>query len=90
MPGWVAVGVVKSIGEAVTLFTPGDEVWYAGALDRTGSYSEFQLVDERIIALKPKSLDNASVAALPLTAINAREMLFGRPGVEDNGNVDDF
>ena len=87
--GWDAVGVVKSVGEAVTLFAPGDEVWYAGALGRAGSNSEFQLVDERITALKPKTLDNASAAALPLTAITAWEMLFDRLGVEENSNEDD-
>lgn len=85
--GWDAVGVVKAIGDAVTLFTPGDEVWYAGALGRPGSNSEFQLVDERIVALKPKTLDNASAAALPLTAITAWELLFDRLGVQRDGNA---
>ncbi|HAT1610330.1 TPA: zinc-binding alcohol dehydrogenase family protein [Raoultella planticola] len=87
--GWDAVGVVKSVGEAVTLFAPGDEVWYAGALGRAGSNSEFQLVDERIVALKPHSLDNASAAALPLTAITAWELLFDRLGVQEGGNAGD-
>ena len=80
--GWDAVGVVKAVGDAVTLFTPGDEVWYAGALGRPGSNSELQLVDERIVALKPRSLENASAAALPLTAITAWELLFHRLGVQ--------
>ncbi|HAT1647227.1 TPA: zinc-binding alcohol dehydrogenase family protein [Raoultella planticola] len=88
--GWDAVGVVKSVGEAVTLFAPGDEVWYAGALGRAGSNSEFQLVDERIVALKPHSLDNASAAALPLTAITAWELLFDRLGVQEGGNAGDM
>ncbi|EPK7358720.1 zinc-binding alcohol dehydrogenase family protein [Kluyvera intermedia] len=87
--GWDAVGVVKAIGDAVTLFAPGDEVWYAGALGRPGSNSEFQLVDERIVALKPKTLDNASAAALPLTAITAWELLFDRLGVQRGGNAGD-
>lgn len=87
--GWDAVGVVAAVGEAVTLFAPGDEVWYAGALGRAGSNSEFQLVDERIVALKPTSLDNASAAALPLTAITAWEMLFDRLGIEEQGNEGD-
>jgi zinc-binding alcohol dehydrogenase family protein len=87
--GWDAVGVVKSVGDAVTLFSPGDEVWYAGALTRPGSNSEFQLVDERIVALKPKTLDNAAAAALPLTAITAWELLFDRLGVQENGNQGD-
>lgn len=87
--GWDAVGVVAAVGEAVTLFAPGDEVWYAGALGRAGSNSEFQLVDERIVALKPASLDNASAAALPLTAITAWELLFDRLGIEEQGNEGD-
>ncbi|WLI77734.1 zinc-binding alcohol dehydrogenase family protein [Kosakonia sp. H02] len=87
--GWDAVGVVKEVGEAVTLFQPGDEVWYAGALTRPGSNSEFQLVDERIVARKPASLDNAAAAALPLTAITAWEMLFDRLGVQEKGNDGD-
>ncbi|ESS59902.1 zinc-binding alcohol dehydrogenase family protein [Enterobacter cloacae S611] len=87
--GWDAVGVVKEVGESVTLFQPGDEVWYAGALTRPGSNSEYQLVDERIVARKPVSLDNASAAALPLTAITAWELLFDRLGVKENGNDGD-
>ncbi len=87
--GWDAVGVVKAVGNEVTLFSPGDEVWYAGALGRPGSNSEFQLVDERIVALKPRTLDNASAAALPLTAITAWELLFDRLGVTRDGNEGD-
>lgn len=87
--GWDAVGVVKTVGDTVTLFTPGDEVWYAGALGRPGSNSELQLVDERIVALKPRSLENASAAALPLTAITAWELLFHRLGVQEGGNGGD-
>jgi zinc-binding alcohol dehydrogenase family protein len=83
--GWDAVGEVIAIGESATLFKPGDEVWYAGSLTRPGSNSEFQRVDERIAALKPKSVDNASAAALPLTAITAWEMLFDRLAVKENG-----
>ena len=85
--GWDAVGVVKAVGQAVTLFQPGDEVWYAGALTRPGSNSEYQLVDERIVAHKPKTLDNAQAAALPLTAITAWELLFDRLGVQEGGNA---
>lgn len=87
--GWDAVGVVKAVGQAVTLFQPGDEVWYAGALTRPGSNSEYQLIDERIVAHKPKTLDNAQAAALPLTAITAWEMLFDRLGINENGNEGD-
>lgn len=76
--GWDAVGTVEAIGDKVTQFKIGDVVWYAGALNRQGSNSELQLVDERIVGHKPKTLEVTEAAALPLTAITAWEMLFDR------------
>lgn len=76
--GWDAAGVVKAVGTGVTLFAPGDEVYYAGSVERPGSYAEFQCVDERIVGRKPKSTRFADAAALPLTTITAWEMLFDR------------
>ncbi|GAB4071989.1 zinc-binding alcohol dehydrogenase family protein [Ancylobacter sonchi] len=76
--GWDAVGRVAEIGEAVSAFKPGDEVYYAGSIARAGANSQFHLVDERIVGRKPASLSHAEAAALPLTAITAWEMLFDR------------
>lgn len=76
--GWDAAGVVEAVGPDATLFRPGDEVWYAGAINRQGTNAEFHLVDERIVGIKPKSLDFPAAAALPLTSITAYEMLFDR------------
>ena len=76
--GWDAVGVVEAIGDKVSQFKVGDVVWYAGALNRQGSNSELQLVDERIVGHKPKTLEATEAAALSLTAITAWEMLFDR------------
>ncbi|MGZ0750228.1 zinc-binding alcohol dehydrogenase family protein [Kluyvera sichuanensis] len=87
--GWDAVGIVKSIGENVTLFKPGDEVWYAGALTRPGSNSEYQLVDERIVAHRSMSISRAAAAAMPLTSITAWELLFDRFGIIEGGNEGD-
>ena len=74
--GWDAVGEVVATGEAATQFQPGDAVYYAGDLNRQGSNAEYQLVDERIVGSKPKSLSDADAAALPLTTITAWELLF--------------
>ncbi|AJY75148.1 zinc-binding alcohol dehydrogenase family protein [Paenibacillus beijingensis] len=88
--GWDAAGIVIGTGPDCTLFKPGDEVYYAGSLDRPGCNSEFHLVDERIAALKPASLDFAQAAALPLTSITAWEGLYERLGIsrseQDNRN----
>ena len=76
--GYDAAGIVRAIGPEVQNFSVGDEVFYAGVPDRQGSNAEFQLVDDRIVGHKPKSLSFAQAAALPLTALTAWEMLFER------------
>lgn len=76
--GWDAAGIVERVGAEVTLFQPGDAVFYAGSIARPGTNSELHAVDERIVARKPKSLGFAEAAALPLTAITAWEGLFDR------------
>ncbi len=81
--GYDAAGVVKSVGPGVKLFKPGDEVYYAGAINRPGTNAEFHLVDERIVGSKPKTLSFEEAAALPLTAITAYETLFHRMKVQD-------
>jgi NADPH2:quinone reductase len=83
--GYDATGIVAAVGPDVTLFKVGDEVWYAGSIIRPGTNSEFHLVDERIVGAKPKSLDFAAAAALPLTSITAWEVLFDRFRVVRNG-----
>jgi len=82
--GWDVAGIVVSVGGQVTLFKDGDEVWYAGAIDRAGANSEYHLVDERIVSKKPKSLSFEQAAALPLTSITAWELLFDRLRINDN------
>ena len=83
--GYDASGVVKAVGSAVTLFKPGDEVYYAGDITRSGTNAEFHLVDERIVGRRPTSLSHAEAAALPLTTITAYEALFDRLGIDRDG-----
>lgn len=79
--GWDVAGIVESVGSDVIMFKPGDEVYYAGDITRPGANSEYHIVDERIVALKPKTLNWSEAAAIPLTAITAWELLFDRLGV---------
>jgi NADPH2:quinone reductase len=86
--GWDAAGVVERVGAAVTLFKPGDAVFYAGSIARPGTNAEYHLVDERIVGRKPASLSFAEAAALPLTAITAWELLFDRLGLRPGKPAD--
>ena len=83
--GWDASGVVDAVGPEVSLFKPGDEVFYAGDITRSGCNVEFQLVDERIVGKKPMSLSHAEAAALPLTTITAYESFFDRLSIDRDG-----
>jgi zinc-binding alcohol dehydrogenase family protein len=81
--GWDAAGVVVEKGAAVSAFAIGDEVYYAGELERPGSNAEYQAVDERLVGRKPKTIGFSEAAALPLTSITAWELLFDRLGISE-------
>ena len=89
--GYDAAGTVEAVGEEVSRFAAGDEVFYCGAINRPGANAELHAVDERLIARKPTSLSFAQAAALPLTALTAWESLFERlrlrPGKPADGPV---
>ena len=76
--GWDASGVVLAVGSKVSGFNIGDEVYYAGDITRPGSNATHQLIDARITGHKPRNLDWAQSAAIPLTALTAWEGLFDR------------
>ena len=83
--GWDVAGVVKAVGPDVSLFRPGDAVYYAGARMRQGGNSELHLIDERIVGRKPTTLSFAEAAALPLTTLTAWEGLFERMSISKSG-----
>ena len=84
--GWDASGTVVDMGPDVRGFKKHDPVYCAGELTRPGSNQQLQLVDERIVAIKPRSLDHADSAAIPLTGLTAWEGLFDRLGISPDGD----
>ncbi|MFJ7975813.1 zinc-binding alcohol dehydrogenase family protein [Peribacillus sp. NPDC096379] len=86
--GWDVAGVVEEVGPDCTLFKPGEEVYYSGSITRQGGNSEYHLVDERIVGKKPRTLDFAEAAALPLTTTTAYESLFDRLQISRDVNQD--
>lgn len=83
--GWDAAGVIEAVGPGVSMFSPGDEVWYAGDITRPGCNSELHLVDERIVAHKPRTLDFTRASSLPLTSLTVWEALFERMHLDPDG-----
>jgi zinc-binding alcohol dehydrogenase family protein len=81
--GYDAVGTVAAVGGDVAGFAPGDRVYYAGDMTRPGCDATLHLVDARIAAKAPQTLDDAAAAAMPLTSLTAYEALFDRLGLVD-------
>ena len=85
--GYDAAGVVREVGSEVSNFAVGDEVFYAGDITRPGTNAELHAVDERIVGKKPRSLDFATAAGMPLTSITAWELLFDSLRVAEGGGT---
>jgi dTDP-4-dehydrorhamnose 3,5-epimerase-like enzyme len=75
--GWDAAGVVERVGDAVTWFRPGDEVFgYCRRHNlQYGTFAEYTTVPEGYLAPKPPSLSFAEAAALPLAGLTAHQCL---------------
>ena len=72
-------GVVEAVGPGVTMFSPGDEVWYTPQIfDGPGSYAEYHVANENIIGTKPSSLSHLEAASLSLVGGTAWEALVVR------------
>ncbi len=70
-------GVIESIGEGVTTFKHGDEVYARAGVTRDGAYAEYVVVPASDVAIKPESLDHVHSAALPHASLTAWQALFG-------------
>lgn len=87
--GCDGAGVVEAVGEAVTTFAPGDEVFwcYGGIGLAPGTNAEYAVVPEHALAPKPNSVDFATAAAAPLVLITAWESLFDRARIREGQRV---
>ncbi len=82
-------GVVEVVGEGVTRFKVGDEVYgcVGGVKGTAGTLAEYVLADANLVAHKPRSLSLTEAAALPLISITAWEGLIDRAQVQSNQKV---
>lgn len=88
--GCDGAGIVQAVGADVKQFKPGDEVYFCwGGLGKkgTGNYAELAVVEEHVVAPKPKSLSFAEAAAAPLVLITAWEALYDRGRLQEGQNA---
>ncbi|MDQ8935586.1 zinc-dependent alcohol dehydrogenase family protein [Acinetobacter rudis] len=81
-------GVIEAIGEGVNLFSVGDEVWYTPQIfNGSGSYAEYHVADENIVAKKPASLNHLEAASLSLVGGTVWEGLITRANLQANETI---
>lgn len=86
-PGWDVAGVIEQLGAGVTQFKTGDAVYARPDMARDGAYAEYMVVRASEVALKPKSLDFAHAAAVPLSALTAWQSLFDAGKLEQGQRI---
>lgn len=82
-------GVVEQVGDGVTGFRPGDEVYgmVGGVGGRQGTLADMVVANADLLALKPESLSMREAAALPLVTITAWEGIVDRAQVQEGQKV---
>lgn len=85
--GMDASGVVAAVGDAVTRFSVGDEVYTSPTHRRPGTYAEMVAVDERAVARKPKGLTHEQAAGIPLAGLTAYKALIEVAKIEPGQRV---
>ncbi|MFD2112392.1 zinc-dependent alcohol dehydrogenase family protein [Thiorhodococcus fuscus] len=87
--GCDGAGVVEAVGEAVTRFKPGDEVWFCfgGLGGPVGTYAEYMVLDNQLAQAKPRSIDMVEAAAAPLVLLTAWEALHDRARLHEGHRV---
>ncbi len=80
-------GVVERVGDNVTDYVVGDEVWSSPTHKRPGTYAEFVAIDTKQVSLKPASLSHQHAASLPLVALTAWDCLVSAAKVKAGDKV---
>jgi NADPH:quinone reductase-like Zn-dependent oxidoreductase len=76
IPGWDVSGVIEAVGPQAMRLKRGDAVYSRPDLSRDGTYADYVTVKESEVALKPKSIDHSTAAAIPLAALTAWQALY--------------
>ena len=80
-------GVVAQVGDGVTAFTAGDEVYGLVPFDRDGAAAEYVSVPATSVAARPRTVSHVVSAAAALPALTAWEALIDHAAVQPGQRV---
>ena len=87
--GWDAAGVVEEVGNGVTRFKPGDEIfaYCRKSIVHGGAYGEYIALEEEHAAIKPKNISFEEAASIPLAALTAYQSLFDAANLQPGETI---
>ncbi|MFD2654813.1 NADP-dependent oxidoreductase [Gracilibacillus thailandensis] len=85
--GWDVAGVIEAVGSAVTDWQEGDEVFARPETTRFGTYAEYTVVDDHLLAKKPANISFEEAAAVPLAGMTAYQGLFDHGHLKEGEKV---
>jgi len=85
--GWDVSGVIEELGEKVSNFRKGDEVYGRPDPTKNGAYAEYIVVKANLLAIKPMSIGHTEAAAIPLAGLTAWQGLFDKGLLKEGQKV---
>jgi len=85
--GWDVSGVIEELGEKVSNFRKGDEVYGRPDPTKNGAYAEYIVVKANLLAIKPMSIGHTEAAAVPLAGLTAWQGLFDKGLLKEGQSV---
>ena len=87
MLGSDGTGIVESVGEGVTKWQVGDEVYFRCHKMDTGTFAEYFTIPADLIAFKPKNMTFEQAASIPLVGLTVMQALSERGGMQAGSKV---
>ena len=85
--GWDAAGIIKEIGSNVKNFKVGDSIFARPDTTRFGTYAEYAIVDEHLLAPLPENISFEEAASIPLTTLTAWQVLFDAVHLQEGEHI---
>jgi len=80
-------GVVDKVGDNVTKFKVGDEVYFRSEISKMGTYAEYFSIDENLAAIKPKNMSFVEAASIPLVGLTSYQALKTLAKIKEKNKV---
>lgn len=80
-------GIVDALGDGVTKFAIGDEVFFRCSKTATGTFADYFCIEAEYAALKPTNTSFNEAASLPLVGLTSYQVLVDKAGLTSGQTI---